>query len=115
MRAAAANDKHDRSALWISLPENRAKFAATRSKAQQRRDFQLSRQIHSAQAASRSSAPISTAATASRLRAPRSLSRVATSRVTRLIAAKAFKWSAPDPGGESSRKTKSTDFPSIAL
>lgn len=68
-----------------------------------------------AQAASLSSAPIRTAVSASRLRAPLIFSSVAALRVTRLIAASAFRCSAPASGGERRRKTRSTGRLSIAL
>jgi hypothetical protein len=107
MQTAAADDEQQRTALGIALAEDSSEAAERLGSAQDPGGLDVRGQPV-AQAASRSSAPISTAARASRLRAPRSFSSVAAWRVTRLIAAKAFKCSAPASTGDRSKKTRST-------
>ena len=106
-RPRLADEKQQRAALRVALSKDCRKIPGGGDAAQNARDLELSRQALG-QAASRSSAPISTAASASRLRAPRIFSSVAAWRVTRLIAASAFRCSAPASGGESRRNTRST-------
>ena len=114
-RIATADDQEQRSALLIAPLHYCRETALDLGAAQDSADLNVSREPVACQAASSSSAPINSAASASRLRAPRSRSRVAASRVTRLMAASAFKCSAPEPAGERRRKMRSTGAPSIAL
>src|SRR5689334_7976247 len=112
---AAGHENEQRAALGIALPHYCREISGCGGTAQNAGDLDVRREPSVAQAASRSSAPISTAASASRLRAPRIFSSVAEWRVMRLIAASAFRCSAPASGGERRRKTRSTGRPSIAL
>ena len=76
MAPAAGNEDQQRAAVRIALLENRGEIAGSGGAAKDARDFEPGGETL-AQAASRSSAPISTAASASRLRAPRIFSSVA--------------------------------------
>src|SRR5690348_13353663 len=111
----AGHENEKRAAVGVALPHYCCEIARGGDAAQDAGDLDVRREPGVVQAASRSSAPISTAASASRLRAPRTFSSVAECRVTRLIAASAFRCSAPASGGERRRKTRSTGRPSIAL
>src|SRR5206468_4671884 len=76
---AAADAQDQRAAFFVALSNYCRKAALDRDSAQNRADLDMGRETLAAQAASRSSAPISTAASASRLLAPRNLSNVALS------------------------------------
>src|SRR6185369_2277194 len=115
MPAPAGDEQQQGAALLVAAPHYCCETAVAGHSAKNAGDLDMCLQAVAAQVASRSSAPISTAASASRLRAPRKRSSVAPSRVTRLMAARAFRCSAPAFGGERSRKTRSTGRPSIAL
>ena len=75
MPSAATDDQQERASIRITLAEHRSEPAERLRAAKDAGRFDV--RGKPAQAASRSSAPISTAASASRLRAPRILSRVA--------------------------------------
>lgn len=91
VNASAADEKKERTPLLVPVFDYCCETTISEGAANESRGFDMGRKALGAQAASRSSAPISTAASASRDRAPRRRSRVAMSRVTRLIAASAFR------------------------
>ena len=90
MTPTAGDQEEQRTAVRIALPYYCCETALGGGAPEDSGDFDVGREAL-AQAASRSSAPISTAASASRLRAPRIFSSVAAWRVARLIAASAFR------------------------
>ena len=77
MTPAFGYQEEQRAAVGIAFPEDRRKSALAFDAPQEAGDLDMRWEAVAAQAASRSSAPISTAASASRLRAPRKRSSVA--------------------------------------
>jgi hypothetical protein len=90
MATAASDQQEQRTPVRVAFPHDRRETAIGGNVPENTGDLDVRREAL-AQAASRSSAPMSTAASASRLRAPRIFSRVTAWRVTRLIAASALR------------------------
>ena len=112
--AAAGHKQEQRTPLGVALPDHRAEVARSGRAPKDAGDFEVRREGARSGGVPLVGADQDRGEGIAATRAAHLLERAAW-RVTRLIAASAFRCSAPASGGESRRKTRSTGPPSIAL